>query len=58
MRLNGGDDRESTEHWKKEWMYERNVAVVRRAEAEKASNEKAAAAAKAPSSPPPSPPGC
>ena len=37
MRLNGGDDRESTEHWKKEWMYERNVAVVRRAEAEKAS---------------------
>jgi hypothetical protein len=36
MRLNGGEDRESTEHWKKEWMYERNVAVLRRAETERA----------------------
>jgi hypothetical protein len=35
MRLNGGEDRESLEHWKREWMYERNVAVLRRAEAER-----------------------
>jgi hypothetical protein len=42
MRLNGGEDRESTEHWKREWMYERNVAVIRRAEGERLSLQEGA----------------
>jgi len=37
MRLNVGEDLESSEHWKREWMYDRNVSVLRRAEAERTS---------------------